>query len=103
LRAKQAGNGTGVLDALDESCSGAKQKMVHWAVKFTQPGQTRVGTSRSLNTLDLALDHAIVLERQNYSIEGIEGPNGETFDREAYARLKQERLAAVGRPPPSPI
>jgi hypothetical protein len=76
--------------------------MVHWAVKFTQPGQTRVGTSRSLNTVDLALDHAIVLERQNYSIEGIEGPNGETFDREAYARLKQERLASVGRHPPSP-
>jgi hypothetical protein len=55
-----------------------------------------------LNTLDLALDHAIVLERQNYSIEGIEGPNGETHDRDDYARLKQEKLAAVSRPPPSP-
>ena len=76
--------------------------MTHWAVRFIQPGQTRVGTSRSLNTLDLALDHAIVLERQNYTIEGIEGPNGETYDRESYAKLKQEKLAAISRPPPSP-
>jgi len=76
--------------------------MAHWAVKFTQPGQNRVGTSRSLNTLDLALDHAIALERQKYAIEGIEGPNGETYDRESYAKLKQEKLAAISRPPPSP-
>ena len=55
-----------------------------------------------MNTLDLALDHAIALERQKYAIEGIEGPNGETYDRESYAKLKQEKLAAIGRPPPSP-
>ena len=67
--------------------------MAHWAVKFTQPEQTRVGTSRSLGTLDLALDHAIALERQKYSIEGIEGPNGETYDREGYAKLKLQKFA----------
>jgi hypothetical protein len=67
--------------------------MAHWAVKFTQPEQTRVGTSRSFDTLDLALDHAIALERQKYAIEGIEGPNGETYDREGYAKLKKEKFA----------
>jgi hypothetical protein len=36
--------------------------------------------------------HALDLERQKHSIEGIIGPNGETFDRHAYAELRRKML-----------
>jgi hypothetical protein len=65
--------------------------MSEWAVKSIAAGQTRAGTSRRLHTLDLAVGHAIELERQKRSIMGIAGPNGEKYDREGYEELKRKR------------
>jgi hypothetical protein len=61
-------------------------------VKFTPAGRTDIVTSRASDTLDLAIGHALDLERQKHSIEGIIGPNGETFDRQAYAELRRKKL-----------
>jgi hypothetical protein len=66
--------------------------MADWLVKFTQGGETRVGRHWS-DSLDHAFDYTIDLERQKHCIEGIEGPNGETYDRAGYAKLRQEKLA----------
>jgi hypothetical protein len=66
--------------------------MAEWLVKFTQPGETRVAR-RWCESLDLAVDYAIGMERQRHTIEGIEGPNGETYDREGYDKLRREKLA----------
>jgi hypothetical protein len=65
--------------------------MADWLVKFTQPGEPRVGRHWS-DSFEHALDYAIDLERQKHSIEGIEGPNGETYDRAGYAELRRKKL-----------
>jgi hypothetical protein len=66
-------------------------------IKFIQPGEARVGR-RWCESLDLAVDYAIDLERQKHTIEGIEGPNGETYDREGYAKLRASQAEPNARP-----
>jgi ketosteroid isomerase-like protein len=68
-------------------------KTANYHVKFTQPGQTHIGISRGFDTLDGAVDYAIGLERDKNTIEGIDGPDDEAYDRVAYAELTRKKLA----------
>jgi hypothetical protein len=50
-----------------------------------------MGTSRRFATVGRAID----LERQERSIESINGPNGEKYDREGYEELKRKKGRAT--------
>jgi hypothetical protein len=67
--------------------------MGNYHIKFTQPGQTHIGITRGFDTLDGAVDYAIGLERDKNTIEGIDGPDDEAYDRLGCAELMRKKLS----------
>ena len=71
--------------------------MSGYRVKFTLGKGTGVATSPPSDSLELAVDRAIGLERERkIAIQGIVGPDGHVLvDREGYARMLRERSSRL--------